>query len=101
MEFYTRNREKTVAEDTRWWYEFVAKLQVVCAMRVLLVDDDVTVGRGLSLTLKPSGAIADLAETGEEALELLRHYDYDLVILRSHASGHGRLRGRPPDAGRP
>jgi two-component system, cell cycle response regulator CtrA len=54
---------------------------MMCAMRVLLVDDDVTVGRGLSLTLKASGVIADLAETGQEALELLRHYEYDLVIL--------------------
>jgi two-component system, cell cycle response regulator CtrA len=89
--FYTRNREKTVAEDTRWWYEFVANMEMVCAMRVLLVDDDVTVGRGLSLslslsltltlTLKASGVIADLAETGQEALELLRPYEYDLVIL--------------------
>jgi len=79
--FYTRNREKTVAEDTRWWYEFIANMEVVCAMRVLLVDDDVTVGRGLSLTLTASGVIADLAETGQEALELLRPYEYDLVIL--------------------
>ena len=55
-------------------------MEVVCAMRVLLVDDDVTVGRGLSLTLKASGVITDLAETGQEALELLRHYEYDLVI---------------------
>ncbi len=50
-------------------------------MRVLIVDDDITVGRGLSLTLKAGGAVADLADTGEEALELLRHYEYDIVIL--------------------
>jgi two-component system, cell cycle response regulator CtrA len=50
-------------------------------MRVLLVDDDVTVGRGLSLAFKAAGSITDLAETGEEALELLRHYEYDIVIL--------------------
>ncbi len=50
-------------------------------MRVLLVDDDITVGRGLSLALKATGAITDLAETGEEALELLRHYEYDLAIV--------------------
>ncbi len=50
-------------------------------MRILLVDDDINVGRGLPLTLKAAGAITDVADTGEEALEMLRHYEYDLVIL--------------------
>ena len=50
-------------------------------MRILLVDDDIAVGRGLPLTLKSIGAIVDATDRGEEALELLRHYEYDLVIL--------------------
>ncbi len=57
------------------------KIDWVAAMRVLLVDDDMASGRGLTLMLKPTGAITDLAETGEEGLELLRHYEYDIVIL--------------------
>jgi two-component system, cell cycle response regulator CtrA len=50
-------------------------------MRVLLVEDDLTAARGISLALKSDGAVVDEADTGEEALELARHYDYDIVIL--------------------
>ena len=50
-------------------------------MRVLLVEDDMLAARGLTLVLKSGGAVVDTAETGDEALELVRHYDYDIVIL--------------------
>lgn len=50
-------------------------------MRVLLVEDDVATARGIVLMLKSSNAVVDQAETGEEALELARHYDYDIVVL--------------------
>jgi two-component system cell cycle response regulator CtrA len=50
-------------------------------MRVLLVEDDLTSARGISLMLKSGGAVVDQADTGEEALELVRHYDYDIVVL--------------------
>lgn len=50
-------------------------------MRVLLIEDDLTAARGLSIMLKTSGAVVDQADTGEEALELVRHYDYDIVLL--------------------
>jgi len=50
-------------------------------MRVLLVEDDITAARGISLMLKSGGAVVDEADTGEEALELVRHYDYDIVVL--------------------
>ena len=50
-------------------------------MRVLLIEDDLTAARGLSLMLKSGGAVTDQADTGEEALELVRHYDYDIVLL--------------------
>jgi len=50
-------------------------------MRVLLIEDDLTAARGLSLMLKSGGAVVDQADTGEEALELVRHYDYDIVLL--------------------
>jgi two-component system cell cycle response regulator CtrA len=51
------------------------------AVRVLLVEDDVTASRGISLMLRGHGAIVDETDTGEEALELVRHYDYDIVVL--------------------
>ncbi|HTW27146.1 MAG TPA: response regulator transcription factor [Acetobacteraceae bacterium] len=50
-------------------------------MRVLLVEDDATVARGITLLLKNSGMVVDHSDTGEEALELIRHYDYDVVLL--------------------
>ncbi len=50
-------------------------------MRVLLIEDDLTTARGLALMLKSSGTVVDQADTGEEALELARHYDYDIAIL--------------------
>jgi two-component system, cell cycle response regulator CtrA len=50
-------------------------------MRVLLIDDDLTVSRGLTLVLRTAGAVVDPVETGEEGLELIRRYDYDIVVL--------------------
>jgi len=50
-------------------------------MRVLLVEDEVQVARGIALMLRGQGAIVDQTDTGEEALELVRHYDYDIVVL--------------------
>ena len=50
-------------------------------MRVLLVEDDITAARGITLMLKASGLVVDTTDTGEEALELVRHYDYDIVVL--------------------
>ena len=50
-------------------------------MRVLLVEDDETAARGTALMLKSSGLIVDTTDTGEEAFELVKHYDYDVVVL--------------------
>jgi two-component system cell cycle response regulator CtrA len=50
-------------------------------MRVLLVEDDITAARGIALMLKAGGAVVNHADTGEEAIELLRHYEYDVVVL--------------------
>jgi two-component system cell cycle response regulator CtrA len=50
-------------------------------MRVLLVEDDITAARGISLMLRSGNAVVDLVDTGEEALDLVRHYDYDIVVL--------------------
>jgi len=50
-------------------------------MRVLLVEDDLASARGLALMLRSGGSVVDHADTGEEALELVHHYDYDIVVL--------------------
>ena len=50
-------------------------------MRILLIEDDLVAARGVSLMLRSVGAVVDHADTGEEGLELARHYDYDIVVL--------------------
>ena len=50
-------------------------------MRVLLVEDELIAARGVSIMLKAAGAVVDHSETGEEAIELARHYEYDIVLL--------------------
>src|SRR3954466_6510291 len=50
-------------------------------MRALLVEDDLTASRGIVAMLKSAAMIVDAVDTGEEALELARLYDYDIVIL--------------------
>ena len=50
-------------------------------MRVLLVEDDTIVARGVTLALKAATMIVDTADTGEEALEHARLYDYDIIVL--------------------
>ncbi|WP_135465881.1 response regulator transcription factor CtrA [Crenalkalicoccus roseus] len=50
-------------------------------MRVLLVEDDLATSRGLVAMLKAASMIVDAVDSGEEALDLARHYDYDIVLL--------------------
>ncbi|MCB4821821.1 response regulator transcription factor CtrA [Roseicella aerolata] len=50
-------------------------------MRALLVEDDLTASRGIVAMLKAAAMIVDAVDTGEEALELARLYDYDVVVL--------------------
>src|ERR1700689_5983854 len=50
-------------------------------MRVLLVEEDLIAARGITLMLKAAGAVVDQTDSGEDALELLRHYEYDVVLL--------------------
>ncbi|MBU6497164.1 MAG: response regulator transcription factor [Rhodospirillales bacterium] len=50
-------------------------------MRVLLVEDDVAVSRSIQLMLAARGAVVDKTVTGEEAVDLVKHYEYDIVIL--------------------
>ena len=50
-------------------------------MRILLVEDDLIAARAISMMLKSISAVVDQTDTGEEAIELARHYDYDIVVL--------------------
>lgn len=50
-------------------------------MRVLVVEDDALSNRALVQALRDSGAVVERLDNGEEALEMLRHYDYDIVMV--------------------
>jgi len=49
--------------------------------RVLVVDDEAPIRRALGINLRARGYDVDLAETGEEALDLAARHHPDVVIL--------------------
>jgi two-component system, cell cycle response regulator CtrA len=50
-------------------------------MRALVVEDDASAWQGVELTLRSAQIIADRTDLGEEALDLSRRYDYDIILL--------------------
>lgn len=50
-------------------------------MRVLLVEDDTATARSIELALASEGIVCDVAQLGEEGLEIGKIYDYDIIIL--------------------
>jgi two-component system cell cycle response regulator CtrA len=50
-------------------------------MRVLVVEDDQATAKTIQMSLQSEGFICDFASTGEDGLEMARHYDYDLIML--------------------
>ena len=53
-------------------------------MRLLTVDQCEKDLGSMALSLKFGGRIVDPVRTGEEALGMIRHYDYDLVVIGSN-----------------
>ena len=56
-------------------------------MRILVVENDRPDAAPLEALLQQRGWAVDPAGSTEEAMELLRHYEYDLVL--ADAAGHG------------
>lgn len=50
-------------------------------MRILLVEDDRNTARAIELMLNAASYTVFLADTGEEAIDLAKLYDYDLMLL--------------------
>ncbi len=50
-------------------------------MRVLLVEDDTTISRSVALLLQAENMVVDTAQLGEDAIEIAKLYDYDIVLL--------------------
>jgi two-component system cell cycle response regulator CtrA len=50
-------------------------------MRVLLVEDDAATAASVGLMLHAEGFICDTTDLGEDAVEIAKLYDYDIIIL--------------------
>jgi two-component system, cell cycle response regulator CtrA len=64
-------------------------------MRVLLVEDDHPMAKSIELILKQQGLTVSFTDLGEDAIDLAKVYDYDLILLDldlPDMSGHDVLR---------
>ena len=52
-------------------------------MRILFVQNDQAMLLSLASSFRANGVIADPVETADEAMELARHYDYDLILVEA------------------
>ena len=50
-------------------------------MKVLLIEDEPVVCRNIALLLGGEDIYVDMAELGEEGIDLARHFDYDAILL--------------------
>ncbi len=57
------------------------------AYRILVVEDEVDTRELLDFTLRWNGHDVDIAEGGREALELLAHRSYDVILTNLHMPG--------------
>jgi len=68
-------------------------------MRALLVDDDPSSASLLKLAVQPENIMVERIEAGLDALEMVKHYDFDVMILEQDLpdiEGHSlvsRMRG--------
>lgn len=49
--------------------------------RILIVEDEAAIRRFIEINLKREGFTIDSVGSGEEALEMVRHHDMDLIVL--------------------
>src|SRR5436305_13274119 len=51
------------------------------AMRVLLIEDDTTIAHSIELMLKSESFNFYTTDLGEEGVDLVKLYDYDIILL--------------------
>ena len=55
-------------------------------MRALLVDDDVSSASLVKLAVEPENITVERTESGLEALDMVKRYDFDVMILEQDLS---------------
>ena len=60
-------------------------------MRLLLVEDDLCTAHNIATAAENHGYLCDVATTTSEAMELLRHADYQVAILDHYLQGETSL----------
>ena len=50
-------------------------------MRLLVVEDEIGIAHRIETTCLADGFSCDIAETGSDALEMMKFYDYDAIVL--------------------
>lgn len=62
------------------------------SIRVLLIDDNVILSSAIKHNLTSEGFLIDEAKKGTEAIEILNHQSFDLLILNLDLKGMGGLK---------
>ncbi len=50
-------------------------------MRVLVAEGDLASARRIRVAIEPAGFLAETAESGEDGLDLLKIYDFDIALI--------------------
>ncbi len=50
-------------------------------MRILLVEDELVAAKAMALALRAIGAVVEHVDTADDALDLIKFYEYDIVVL--------------------
>ena len=50
-------------------------------MRILLIEDDPSISKGIEMMLTSEGFVVDITDLGEEGVEIGKLYDYDAIVL--------------------
>ena len=66
--------------------------------RVLVVDDEKLIVKGIRFSLMQDGMEVDCAYDGEEALELAKNNEYDLLLLDVMLPKDGWICSMPADS---
>jgi DNA-binding response OmpR family regulator len=85
----------------------VAPVEALRDKRILVVDDDADIRASIHAAFEPTGAILDLADNGNQAVELAETNHPDLIILDMMLPGRSgflvleKIKARKPKGQRP